>query len=93
MDRVIFEVDAWIVDANGTFNRIQDFPKRFDSRSSGDPAGTERRAKAEFHNQLGLMYANQAGRQIQTVVMRDVRGVTQELECIGKFQEETEPAE
>lgn len=36
MARQIFIVSAFIVDANGTFNFLQDYPKKFDSRNYQD---------------------------------------------------------
>jgi hypothetical protein len=86
MARTILEVDATIVDANGAFNHITNYPKRFDSNSyEGDLEGTMKRAKAEYHSTLSSMYGNQAGRQIQTVVLRNVRGDVILRECIGNF--------
>ena len=86
MARTILEVDATIVDANGSFNHITNYPKRFDSNSyEGDLEGTMKRAKAEYHHTLGDMYGNQAGRQIQTAVLRNVRGDVILRESIGSF--------
>lgn len=49
MQREIYQVDAVIVDANGTVNTLNGYPKRFDSRSyEHDIRKTERRAYAEF---------------------------------------------
>ena len=86
MGRTILEVDAMIVDANGAFNHITDYPKRFDSNNyQGDLKGTMKRAKAEYHSTLSAMYANQAGRQIQTVKLTNVKGETILRESIGDF--------
>ena len=92
MGRTILEVDATVVDANGTFNHITNYPKRFDSNSyNNDLEGTMKRAKAEYYNTLGAMYANQSGRQIQTVKLSNVKGQLILRESIGDFPiEETE---
>ena len=88
MARTILEVDATVVDANGAFTHVTNYPKKFDSNSySEDLEGTMKRAKAEYFNVLGGMYGNQAGRQIQTVVLRNVRGETILRESIGSFPE------
>ena len=86
MGRTILKVDAFVVDANGTFNNISTYPRRFDSNSyDGDLAGTMKRAKADYYNVLGSMYANQAGRQIQTVILSNVHGDVILRESIGDF--------
>ena len=90
MARTILEVDAMVVDANGTFNHMSDYPKRFDSNTyNGDLEGTMKRAKAEYFNTLGAMYGNQAGRQIQTVVLSNVKGEVILRESIGGFPDVT----
>lgn len=92
MSRKIYEVDAFIVDANGSFSRLQNYPKYFDSKNNNDDTGkTERKAKAEYYDTLGGFYNNQANRQIQTVIMRDAEGVTILRECIGGFPADPEP--
>ena len=86
MARTILEVDATIVDANGAFNHITNYPKRFDSNSyDGDLEGTMKRAKAEYYSTLSAMYANQAGRQIQTVRLSNVNNETILRDSIGNF--------
>ena len=84
--RNIFEVDAIVVDANGTFNHMSGYPKRFDSNSySEDIEGTMKRAKAEYYNTLGSMYGNQSNRQIQTVMLTTVKGKVILSDSIGDF--------
>ena len=93
MGRTILEVDAMVVDATGAFNHITNYPKRFDSNSySGDLEGTMKRAKAEYYSTLSVMYSNQAGRQIQTVRLTNVKGEIILRESIGSFSDE-EPQE
>ena len=88
MARTILEVDATVVDANGSFTHMTNYPKKFDSNTySGDLEGTMKRAKAEYYHTLGDMYGNQAGRQIQTVCLYNVKGETILHESIGNFPE------
>ena len=94
MARTILEVDAKVVDANGTYNHMSGYPKRFDSNSySEDLEGTMKRAKAEYYNTLGSMYGNQAGRQIQTVTLSNVRGDLILHDSMGNFPIEVEEPE
>ena len=74
-ERVIWEVDAWIVDASGSHYHLEDMPKRFDSNQfSHDPELTLRRAKGFFHKTVGNMYDNNANRKVQTCVLYNVYG-------------------
>ena len=85
MARAIYEVDATIVDANGTFNHVTGYPKRFDSNSySGDELKALRRAKGEFHSTLGSMYAVDT-RQMQTCVLTAADGRIILRESEGAF--------
>lgn len=95
MGRTILEVDATVVDSNGNFTHMTNYPKKFDSNTySGDLEGTMKRAKAEYYNTLGNMYGNQANRQIQTVTLSNVKGDLLLHESIGSFSaEEAEPEE
>ncbi len=94
MGRTILEVDATIVDSTGAFNHITNYPKRFDSNTyDGDLEGTMKRAKAEYYNTLGAMYANQANRQIQTARLSNVKGELILRESIGGFVEAEEEEE
>jgi len=69
MQRVIFEVNAKIVNANGTYSTVSGYPKTFDSTSyDNDTAKTMRRARAAYHAALADMYA-QDGRQMQTAYL------------------------
>lgn len=84
MERVIFEVDAFIVDANGVFNRLANYPKRFDSKTYNyDTENTLKRAKAEYFTTLGTMYGNQAGRQVQTAMLYNIYGAVLLSENVG----------
>ena len=91
MARQIFIVDAHIVDANGTFNNIQGYPKTFDSRNyQGDVDKTQRRAEGDMSEAWGAMCKVDT-RQIQTVTLSTVDGFQLDRKTTGTFPEEPEP--
>ena len=88
MARQIFIVDAHIVDANGTFNYISGYPKRFDSNSyDSDIDKTQRRAEGDMSEAWGAM-CKRDDRQIQTVTLSTVDGFQIERKTMGQFIEE-----
>ena len=88
MARQIFIVSAFVVDANGTFNYISGYPKRFDSRSYGDDIEkTQRRAEGDMSEAWGAMCKVDT-RQIQTVTLETVDGFQIEKRSMGMFPEE-----
>lgn len=92
MARQIFIVDAHIVDANGTFNNIQGYPKRFDSRGYDDDVDkTQRRAEGDMSETWGAMCKVDT-RQIQTVTLMTADGQLLEKKTMGTFAEPV-PAE
>ena len=92
MARQIFIVEAFVVDANGTFNYISGYPKRFDSRSYDDDIGkTQRRAEGDMSEAWGAMCKVDT-RQIQTVTLETVDGFQLDRKSTGAFIEpEPEP--
>ena len=93
MARQIFLVNAFIVDANGTFNNIQGYPKTFDSRNyQGDIEKTQRRAEGEMSDAWSNMCKVDT-RQIQTVTLATVDGFQIERKTWGSFAEDPEPNE
>ena len=88
MERVIFEVYAKIVDANGTYNTLSGYPKVFDSKGYGnDIQKTRQRAYGEWHNALSEM-AKVDTRQIQFAMLIDAStGLQIECEKIGALAE------
>lgn len=87
MARQIFIVDAFIVDANGTFNHIDNYPKKFDSRSyQDDIEKTKRRAEGDMSEVWGAMCKVDT-RQIQTVVLYTIDGFMIERKSSGQFVE------
>jgi len=92
MARQIFIVDAHIVDANGTFNYIDGYPKRFDSRNyQNDVDKTQRRAEGDFSDAWADMCKVDT-RQIQTVTLSTVDGFQIDKKTSGFFPD-TEPNE
>lgn len=93
MNRQIFIVDAHVVDANGTFNYLSGYPKRFDSRSyDGDIEKTQKRAEGDMSEAWGAMCKNDT-RQLQTVTLSSADGFMIERKTMGQLQEDPEPNE
>ena len=91
MARQIFIVDAHIVDANGTFNNIQGYPKTFDSRNyQGDVDKAQRRAEGDMSEAWGAMCKVDT-RQIQTVTLTTADGFQLDRKTMGAFPAEPEP--
>lgn len=87
MERSIFIVDAQIVDANGTFNKLSGYPKLFDSRSYSDDINKAlQRARGEFHEVFGAM-CKRDDRQLQTAILMTADGFVLEREVIGSIAE------
>lgn len=83
MKRNIFIVDAQIVDANGTFSKLNGYPKTFDSKNYGNDIDKALlRARGEFHEVLGAMCKVDT-RQLQTALVMSADGFILERESIG----------
>lgn len=88
MPRMIYKVDAFIVDANGTYSQIQGYPKTLDSRGYGnDPQRAFRRAKSDLCATEAQMLQVDT-RQIQTILLMDIYGNVLIKESYGEFPEE-----
>ena len=100
MARQIFLVNAYIVDANGSFNTLSGYPKKFDSRSyQDDIEKAQRRAEGEFSDTWGAM-CKRDDRQKQTVTLETAEGFQLDRKSFGEFvdpepepEPEPEPAE
>lgn len=67
-------MNAWIVDANGTFNILSGYPKKFDSRSyQDDEEKAQRRAEGEFSDTWGA-FCKRDDRKKQTVTLETADG-------------------
>ena len=83
--RQIFIVDAFVVDANGTFNHLTGYPKAFDSRNyQNDIEKAQRRAEGDMSDTWGAM-CKRDDRQIQTVTLTTVDGFQLERKTSGQF--------
>ena len=93
MQRQIFIVAAYIVDANGTFNALSGYPKTFDSRNYGnDIDKTLLRAQGEYHDTLGA-FCKRDDRQLQTVMLMSADGFVLNHESIGRIADIAETQE
>ena len=88
--RKIYLVYACIVDANGTFNSLDGYPKKFDSKSyDGDTEKARQRAYGDYHDVLGAM-CKVDSRQVQEAMIIDVlTGIQIEVTRIGDLAPET----
>lgn len=83
--RNIFIVNALVVDANGTFNSLDGYPKTFDSKHYNDNVDIAyKRAEGDMSETWGAMCKIDT-RQIQTVVLSDVFGNVLEKKTNGNF--------
>ncbi len=88
MARQIYIVDARIADANGTFNHLDGYPKKFDSRSyQNDIDKAKRRAEGDMSETWGAMCKVDT-RQVQTVTLETMDGFQLERRTMGEFPNE-----
>lgn len=74
MARNIYIVDATLVDANGTFGRLNGYPKQIDSKNyNGDVDKARKRAEGYFSD-VWSSFCNRDDRQKQTVVLYSMDG-------------------
>lgn len=87
MQRVIYEVYAKVVDANGSYNTLTGYPKVFDSKNYGnDLRKTRQRAEGEFYETIGAMCKNDT-RQLQSVILMSADGYVLASKSIGKIHD------
>ena len=85
MKRAIYEVYAKIVDANGAYNTLTGYPKKFDSKDYGnDLEKTLLRATGEFADTFGA-FCKRDDRQLQTVILMSAEGQILDVKSIGKL--------
>ena len=81
--RNIFIVNAYVVDANGTFNNLVNYPKTFDSRNyDNDIDKALKRATGDFSEAYGAMCKNDT-RQLQTVELLSADGFQIDHKTLG----------
>lgn len=87
MARNIFTVDAWIIDSNGTYNKLSGYPKNFDSRSySGDTEKALKRAMGDFSEVYGA-FCKRDDRLMQTVILTQANGQLIDRKSLGTQME------
>lgn len=87
MQRVIYEVYAKVVDANGSYDTLTGYPKSFDSKNYGNDIGkTRTRAEGAYHECIGAMCKNDT-RQVQSVILMDCYGNVIYSKSIGQLAE------
>lgn len=90
MARNIFLVDAHIVDANGNFNFLDGYPKKFDSANYDDDVDkAQKRAEGDASEVWGAM-CKRDDRLIQVVGLTDVFGNLIWKKSMGDFPVEPE---
>lgn len=93
MQRQIFIVNASIVDANGTWNTLNGYPKTFDSRSyDNDIDKTQKRAEGEASETWGAM-CKRDDRQMQTVMLYTADGFVLDRKIDGRIADLPDPEE
>lgn len=91
MQRQIFLVQAFIVDANGTFNVLSGYPKTFDSKNyDNDIDKAKKRATGDFFECYGAM-CKRDDRQVQTVILTTVDGFIIDTKTTGRLAELPDP--
>lgn len=91
MQRQIFIVSAFIVDANGTFNPLSGYPKTFDSHNYGDDIDkAQRRAIGDMSETYGAM-CKRDDRQLQMVMITTADGFQIENRSIGQIADLPDP--
>lgn len=91
MQRQIFIVNAYIVDANGTFNNLSGYPKTFDSHLYGDDIDkAQRRAIGDASETFGAM-CKRDDRQLQAVMVTTADGFQVEKRSIGQIADLPDP--
>lgn len=96
MTRQIFIVSAYIVDSNGGYSVPSGYPKAFDSKNYGnDIDRAQRKADADASTMWASMCNNDAGRQLQTVMLETADGFQIYKKALGCLAElpDPEPAE
>ena len=92
MQREIYEVTAKIIDANGTYNTLSGYPKKFDSMSyDNDLDKTYKRAIGEWHDVMSTM-SKRDDRPLQLAMMtRMSDGVQVIVDRYGDMPELPDP--
>lgn len=88
MKREIYEVYAKVVDANGTYNTLNGYPKAFDSHNYNDDAQKAiQRAYGEWHECIGAMCKRDDRQEQIAMIIRVSDGLQIEKAVIGEMAE------
>lgn len=91
MARNIFIVNAYIVDANGTFNVLSGYPKNFDSNNYNyDVDKALKRAQGELSEVWGA-FCKRDDRQLQVVTLTQANGQLIDRKSDGFLQDPLAP--
>lgn len=92
MKREIYEVYAKVIDANGSYNTLNGYPKTFDSHLNNDDiALTRDKAYGEYHTALGSMYKANTRQAQFAMILRASDGVQIEKTYIGALADLPDP--
>lgn len=94
MARQIFIVNAYIVDANGSFSQLSGYPKTFDSKNYGDDIDkAQKRADGDASETWGAM-CKRDDRLLQCVTLETVDGFQLYKKSMGRISDpDPEPSE
>jgi ribosomal protein S15P/S13E len=92
IQREIYQVNAYIVDANGTFNHLDGYPKQFDSKqNNNDVEETRRKALSDYYATLSAM-ARRSDRQLQRANVVSIKtGACEEQYAFGELADLPDP--
>ena len=86
--RRVFTNIAFIIDSNGTYHMLDNYPRTFDSKNySGDERKAYFRATGDAHATFGAMCLNDT-RKVQSVVVLDESGNNVLQLTLGDLDEE-----
>lgn len=89
--RNIFRVDAFIIDANGTYHGLDGYPKNFDSATYGDDVDKALKRADGDASEVWSSFCTQDSRMIQTVTLSDISGNQIYKKSMGGFPGEPKP--
>ena len=91
MARNIFRVDAFIIDANGTYHGKEGYPKNFDSKNYADDVDKAYKRADGDAMSVWASFCTQDSRMIQTVTLSDICGNLIYKKSMGGFPENPKP--
>jgi hypothetical protein len=89
--RNIFRVDAFIIDANGTYQGVEGYPKNYDSKNYQDDVDKAYKRADGDAMSVWASFCTQDTRMIQTVTLSDISGYQIYKKSMGCFPAVPEP--